>query len=153
MFLTSSEIRHHRMTVCKNCKHYVETTKSCGPLARPKYVTEDGYRAKLCGCVMPVKTKLKASKCPLDKWDWVVSPAEIEQLRSTLGVIGNSVTGAEIQSLFALWNQLSGQNRTATNCRSCIQDVIRDLEMMLAQVDEQAHKSKVVKKPRRTKKK
>lgn len=41
-----------RYSICKACPELIELTKQC----------------KKCGCIMPLKTKLKAATCPLGKW-------------------------------------------------------------------------------------
>ena len=39
-----------RKEICKKCEEY------------------GGWVCKKCGCVIPIKTIFKASKCPLNKW-------------------------------------------------------------------------------------
>ena len=42
-----------RLAVCENlCEHYSKDIKVCNK----------------CNCFMPAKTKLKSSKCPIDRW-------------------------------------------------------------------------------------
>lgn len=41
-----------RYEICKNCDKFINLTKQC----------------KECGCFMPLKTKLKFTSCPLQKW-------------------------------------------------------------------------------------
>lgn len=140
------------MTVCQMCKHYRTSTESCGTLGVPKQIIENGYSAKLCGCYMPLKTRLKASKCPLDKWDWIMAPDEVDQLRSVLHDVGDTVSGSQIVELTNMWSKLSGVNRTMTTCRSCVREMIQDLRNMLAEIDKQEHKVKVKTATRRVKK-
>lgn len=47
----SSEIRQERIHICNNCEN-LSKIKTCSQ----------------CGCFMPLKTWLKSSKCPIDKW-------------------------------------------------------------------------------------
>ena len=47
-----TSISESRMSVCIDCDRYISLTKQC----------------KECGCVMPLKTKLKNATCPLNKW-------------------------------------------------------------------------------------
>jgi hypothetical protein len=49
----NEETRIKRYNVCKECEHFRAITKQC----------------KLCSCFMPVKTKMLAMTCPLNKWD------------------------------------------------------------------------------------
>lgn len=48
----SDEDREARLDVCGQCPELIQLTKQC----------------KQCGCIMPLKTKLKAATCPLGKW-------------------------------------------------------------------------------------
>ena len=41
-----------RYDICKACPELIDLTKQC----------------KQCGCIMPLKTKLKHATCPLNKW-------------------------------------------------------------------------------------
>lgn len=47
-----SELSESRYAVCLACPELIHATKQC----------------KKCGCFMAMKTKLKAAKCPLEKW-------------------------------------------------------------------------------------
>lgn len=49
---TDDETRDARLNICLSCPELIALTKQC----------------KKCGCVMPLKTKLKAATCPLGKW-------------------------------------------------------------------------------------
>jgi hypothetical protein len=46
------EEQKSRMDICNGCPELIDLTKQC----------------KKCGCVMPLKTKLKMATCPLNKW-------------------------------------------------------------------------------------
>jgi hypothetical protein len=48
-------IINSRMSTCLDCDRYIHITSQC----------------KECGCIMPLKTKLKNASCPLGKWDIV----------------------------------------------------------------------------------
>ena len=50
--LASSEKAAQRMAICKACPSYKSILFMCSE----------------CGCVMPAKTKLDNSSCPLGKW-------------------------------------------------------------------------------------
>lgn len=51
VFLTKEEAQK-RYDICKSCDEFVPLTTQC----------------KQCGCIMKIKAKIKASKCPLSKW-------------------------------------------------------------------------------------
>ena len=42
-----------RMSICRDCPSFYRSTATCLE----------------CGCFMKIKTLLKSSKCPLDKWE------------------------------------------------------------------------------------
>lgn len=46
-------LQKRRMAICDSCPHLLGVTKQC----------------KKCGCVMPLKTKLKMAECPIHKWE------------------------------------------------------------------------------------
>jgi hypothetical protein len=46
------ELAKLRLETCLSCPELIKTTKQC----------------KKCGCLMTVKTKLEAAKCPMGKW-------------------------------------------------------------------------------------
>lgn len=48
-----NDVQQERYNICLDCEHFYELLKNC----------------KICGCVMPLKTKLKNVSCPINKWD------------------------------------------------------------------------------------
>lgn len=46
-------VQNERYNICLGCEHFYSLLKNC----------------KICGCVMPLKTKLKQASCPIKKWD------------------------------------------------------------------------------------
>lgn len=51
----SEEIKEMRMDACRNCEFFIKLTQQCTK----------------CGCIMPAKTGLPHSSCPIGKWDSV----------------------------------------------------------------------------------
>ena len=49
---SSDELSTSRMLICQGCPELIKLTTQC----------------KKCGCVMSIKTKLEAAKCPIGKW-------------------------------------------------------------------------------------
>lgn len=45
-------LQEQRYSVCRSCPEFIELTTQC----------------KKCGCIMKLKTKLSAAKCPINKW-------------------------------------------------------------------------------------
>ena len=48
--LVAKEVAAGRLAICQTCPHYLKAIKVC----------------RICGCVMPLKTKLKSSRCADD---------------------------------------------------------------------------------------
>jgi hypothetical protein len=46
------EVADQRYAICFSCPKFIKFTRQCSE----------------CGCLMSIKTKLEASKCPLQKW-------------------------------------------------------------------------------------
>lgn len=55
--VAANDIAEQRLDICRQCEYYHGET----------------YRCTVCGCVMPLKTKVAKAKCPLEqpKWDSV----------------------------------------------------------------------------------
>ena len=49
--LTTKNRREKRLATCKSCENYTKI-----------------HTCNLCGCFMPIKTYLKKSDCPANKW-------------------------------------------------------------------------------------
>lgn len=136
MFLVSHQKRENRYRICKECQHFVATTKSCGTLGFGNEVQHNGETRKLCGCVMPIKTKLKVGSCPLDKWFAEISDELVQQIRTLIdGMERDRITGIENQKLTELWNKVAGRNRNVSSCKSCVNGMIKDLKTILKDAD------------------
>jgi len=46
-------IQQERLSICKQCDEFFAMTNMC----------------RKCGCVIPMKVKFAAAKCPLHKWE------------------------------------------------------------------------------------
>jgi hypothetical protein len=49
---SNDEVFRSRLDTCLACDRLIQLTKQC----------------KMCGCIMPLKAKLKDATCPLGKW-------------------------------------------------------------------------------------
>ena len=132
MFFVSSQKKADRMSACKKCEHYKTTTKTCGTLGIGTLLLVEGIiEVELCGCIMPIKTKLKTSTCPLGKWDAQVSTEDLEEIESFLGSVqGDRLSAHQNLLLTDLWNKASGTNRKVSNCNACVRDMIKDLKRL-----------------------
>jgi hypothetical protein len=50
--MVTDEEQKSRMDICLGCPELIQLTKQC----------------KKCGCIMSLKTKIKAAACPIGKW-------------------------------------------------------------------------------------
>lgn len=46
------KMSEERLAICNGCPELIKLTSQC----------------KKCGCIMNIKTKLEAAKCPIGKW-------------------------------------------------------------------------------------
>tara|TARA_R110000803_G_scaffold21548_3_gene54236 strand:- start:4784 stop:5197 length:414 start_codon:yes stop_codon:yes gene_type:complete len=131
MFLISAQKRSNRMQICKNCDHYLTVTKSCGTLGiGSKVEDENGEKVKLCGCVMPIKTGLKISSCPLNKWSKDIKTEDLENLKMLLKELegATTISGSQNNQLTQLWNIATGGNKRVSRCNTCVRQTINELK-------------------------
>jgi len=133
MFFVSPQKHSDRLNICKACKYYVTETKSCGTLIVGKKITYKGNKIKLCGCVMPIKTRLKVGSCPLDKWSALIDKAYLEEIKEIIYEVNNKITAEQNERLTHLWNIAAGDNRKVSNCNSCVNGMIEKLKLLIEQ--------------------
>ena len=129
MLFVNAHLRAERLATCRACEHYVEKTKSCGPL-----VTEAFTDSPLCGCYMPAKTKLKTASCPLDKWEATVTAEDVEQIREFLNRNNELRSKGELTELARKF--LGGQK--ASGCAACNRKLLQHLKELVHNADTQA---------------
>lgn len=111
-----------RLAMCEECEHYVQSTKSCGPLLIGGTVMHEGEERQLCGCRMPVKAQLAFSKCPLDKWGKVHSPVHYLALVKSFS---NPPSQADINTYYKIKSELVGR-KLYPECDVCAIKEIRE---------------------------
>lgn len=129
MLFVDAHRRAERLATCKECEHYVEKTKSCGPLIKEAFTD-----SPLCGCYMPAKTKLKVASCPLDKWGATISPEEIEDIREFLNRDKEKLTKQELTAFSRKY--LNG--KAASSCPPCNRTLMNKLKHIVDNADSQA---------------
>ena len=122
MFFVTGQKRTDRLTICQGCEHFVQSTKSCGPL-----VTEAFTDSKLCGCHMPTKTRLKVASCPLGKWEAEIKENDLDAIRKLL----ENPTKATNGDLAELYSKATGTNTKASQCSSCNRRMLNELKQLL----------------------
>lgn len=127
--LADTRVSEYRMRVCESCEHYVRMTKTCGTLGVGKKVGD----AKLCGCVMPIKTRIEASRCPIGRWNRGCSDVDFERAREFAHEIRakKKLTSQEIKELTALLSSVSGRKRGVTMCAPCLVEMRKELDTIL----------------------
>ena len=127
MFLVTGQKRSDRLEICKGCEHYVQATKSCGPL-----LTEAFTDSKLCGCHMPTKTRLKVASCPLDKWEAEITKADLEEIKKFLKTENQFRTSGQLAKLYG---KATGTNQQASSCSSCNRRMLDELNKLITDAD------------------
>ena len=122
MFFVTGQKRTDRLTICQGCEHFVQATKSCGPL-----VTEAFTDSKLCGCHMPTKTRLKVAFCPLGKWEAEIKKSDLDAIRKLI----ENPTKATNGDLAELYSKATGTNTKASQCSSCNRRMLNELKQLL----------------------
>jgi hypothetical protein len=129
MLFVNAHLRAERLNTCAGCEHYVQKTKSCGPL-----VTEAFTDSPLCGCYMPAKTKLKTASCPLGKWEATVTSEDVEQIREFLNRDNQYRTAGELTMLA---NKYLGAGKKAGSCPPCNRKLMEELQTLVKNADSQ----------------
>jgi hypothetical protein len=122
MFFVTGQKRTDRLAICQSCEHFVESTKSCGPL-----VTEAFTDSKLCGCHMPTKTRLKVASCPLGKWEAEIKESDLDAIRNLI----ENPKDATNKDLARLYSKATGTNTKASQCSSCNRRMLNELKKLL----------------------
>ena len=138
-------IQRERLNTCKKCKFFKSVTQSCGTLlvgktvdAEENSVTYYKEKIKLCGCIMPIKTKFVFASCPAHKWfalDW--KEDEIAALDEFIQRIhkANKIEPHDLQQLYAWASKVIGKKQDVSGCASCIRDMITKFRRQLNKVD------------------
>jgi hypothetical protein len=138
-------IQRERLAICKKCKFFKPLTQSCGTLIvgntvdpEENSVTHYKEKIKLCGCIMPIKTKFVFSSCPAHKWfalDW--KDEEIAALDVFINRIhkANKIEPHDLHQLYEWFSRMVGKKQQTSACASCIRDLITEFRRQLNKVD------------------
>lgn len=126
MFIVSAQRRANRLNTCRGCEHFVEQTKSCGPL-----VTEAFTDSKLCGCHMPTKTRLKWAECPLGKWEAVITAEQLAEVQAFIDIVASDPKSLTDGDLADLYNRILGTKKPASNCAACNRKMVNTLKKLI----------------------
>ena len=90
----------------------------------------------LCGCVMPIKTKLSMATCPANKWTSSLTDSDIEEIREFLKSINvttdgkfkvQRISGEQVKTIFEWMKKLKGQPVEITSCGKWVEDAVKSL--------------------------
>ena len=138
-------IQRERLNTCKKCKFFKPLTQSCGTLIvgntvdpEENSVTHYKEKIKLCGCIMPIKTKFVFSSCPAHKWfalDW--NQEEIAALDEFIHRIhkANKIEPQDLQQLYTWATKITGKHQQVSGCASCIRDLINEFRRQLNKIE------------------
>lgn len=136
MIFVNNKVREERMAICRACKHYKSVTNSCGTLLLGEEVPYKRGKAKLCGCVMPLKTQFKTSSCPIKKWTSTVDTKALESIREIVENIEKrgKVSAEEGKLLIDVYNKTFETNKDvdkAMGCGGCMREIIKEFREVL----------------------
>jgi hypothetical protein len=134
MFTVPPAIRAQRLATCKACKHFIESTESCGTLIVGRKLTPEElaeaeennkithYRRKtrLCGCYMPAKTKFALYRCPLNKWGrYRLTEEETELLRTFVSglPVNGKIDVQTVKELNSWVYKMTGRRLSCSTCK------------------------------------
>jgi hypothetical protein len=134
MIFIDRKTREERMSICKGCEHYNETTRSCGTLVLGddlgELVSVKGKKRKvrLCGCVMPMKTKFKTASCPLKKWVSKVDADAIKDLQKLVEIADKyqRFSNEELKQFYKAYNQTFEAGKQLSSCSSCVKQMVQE---------------------------
>ena len=127
MLFVSAQKRTDRLSICRDCEHYVQKTKSCGDLVKEAFTD-----SKLCGCYMPAKTKLKTSSCPLGKWDAYIKPEDVQRIKEFLNRDNAHRTASELTHLT---KKYLSPTKKAGGCAPCNRNLLKELQKIVDSAD------------------
>tara|TARA_R100000908_G_C3743724_1_gene139604 strand:- start:1201 stop:1623 length:423 start_codon:yes stop_codon:yes gene_type:complete len=133
--IVNKETYKGRLAACRACTHFVKETQTCGPLGFGKKVMHNGEKVKVCGCVMPVKCKLRLAFCPIGRWRAEASQSEIMALEAAFERYKGKkrFTMAEVREIIMHYEKATGQKREVTACAPCVASMITDIGIALKQ--------------------
>ncbi len=134
MFNVPQTIRAQRLAICQACKHFVESTQSCGTLVFGRKLSpeelaeaEDNnkithYRRKtrLCGCFMPAKVHFAGYRCPINKWGrYRLNEEESELLREFVSGLpeGGRIDAKTVKQLNEWVYKITGRRMACQTCK------------------------------------
>jgi hypothetical protein len=129
MFFVTAETREQRLNTCRSCEHYKSSTGSCGTLVRGETVKKGKKTVKLCGCVMRLKSGLKAAECPVGKWHSEMNKKDLKAAKKWIQHRAgrDSLSKVEVEQLLEMHSKAFGHTEM-TNCKPCLRQYIRNLE-------------------------
>ncbi len=129
MLFVNAHLRAERLSICQGCEHYVEKTRSCGPLVKEAFTD-----SPLCGCHMPTKTRLQTASFPLGRWEATITSKAVDQIREFLTRDNKLRTTGELTMLA---NKYLGAGKAAGSCGPCNSKLMKELETLVNNADSQ----------------
>jgi hypothetical protein len=136
-----------RLDICKACPVFNEKFATCGPPTNAinpfkKRHTLDGVTFKPCGCPVAHLASYAVQDCPGKRWPkinaekWKPEAMKFLQELKERGEkqYNTRMSAKEVSQVFELRKELLGKrdNKTFTNCGSCMKDLINTLTIFLA---------------------
>jgi len=135
MFRVPQGIATERLKTCKTCKHYVESTQSCGTLIlgdklsaedlaeaeKANEITHYRKKLRLCGCKMNFKAQFGLARCPINKWGrYKLNEAETEALREFVASLPTQgrITAETVKLASHWFTKMTGQTYGCSSCKA-----------------------------------
>ena len=141
MLYVNPETYDHRLGKCRKCEHYNLNTRTCGRLILGDTVKVDGEDVKLCGCVMPVKAKLKIADCPLKKWSPQITDEDRVFWQDLLvrldGDPRKTLSESDRQHMITIYETAFDTSWSPTNCSKCWMNLTKALKQWFIESEHQ----------------
>jgi hypothetical protein len=137
MFRVPQGIATERFKICKACKHFVESTQSCGTLIlgdrlsaedlaeaeKANEITHYRKKLRLCGCKMNLKTHISLFRCPINKWGrYKLNDEETAALREFISGLPTQgvYTQQHVKQASDWFTRMTGQRHSCSSCKANI---------------------------------
>ena len=128
--LSSKDLAKQRIEICEACKHFRKRTRTCGTPIKGNKIGDK----RLCGCFMDIKTTLRFSKCPLNKWgDMQVTEEDYKEIKKLTEAL--KVTTLDQEKIKYFSRKYLGLKTQASSCAPCVKSQIEKLKQIVTEYE------------------
>ena len=135
MFTVTNEIYRERMNLCRRCKYFKQNTQTCGTPVLGEEVTFRRKQYRLCGCIMPIKAKLKIASCSVNKWlptvdrEMMIKAKEVLDKLPPAGHRLGRINSEQQEAIHNAYVALTGMKAKRNSCSACWTKMINRLRI------------------------